>query len=211
LQQATLQVEQWIPKVEEKGETKMAYQEEHAERQRVVVETPNSRREVRTEAVRYPDRSGLTSAAMAAIVVGIVVLVAIILLFVMYRQQDTTNANVASQQPPQTTIVEQPAQQPPVVVQQPVTQPAPVIVNNPPATAPGVGSTGKDDSSIQAAIDKKLSDDPIFSALGIVATVANGRVTLTGTVRSETLKAQIERAVRNIKGVKSIDNQITIG
>ena len=192
----------------------MAYQEEHTERQRMVVETPNSRREVRTEAVRYPDRSGLTSASVAAIVVGIVVLVAIILLFVMYRQQDTTNANVASQQPPQTTIVQQPAQQPPVIVQQPATtQPAPVIVNNPPATAPASGSTSKypDDSAIQAAIDRKFSDDPNFSALGVVTRVANGTVTLTGTVKSETLKAQVERAVRNIKGVKSVDNQITIG
>lgn len=188
----------------------MAYQEEHTERQRMVVETPNSRREVRTEAVRYPDGSGLTAASVASLVVGVVVLVATILLFVMYRQQDTTNANVASQQPPQTTIVQQPAQQPPVIVQQPApaTQPAPVIINNP---APGVGNTGKDDSSIQAAIDKKLSDDPNFSALGIVANVANGKVTLTGTVKSETLKAQVERAVRNIKGVKAIDNQITIG
>jgi cytoskeletal protein RodZ len=192
----------------------MAYQEEHTERQRMVVETPNSRREVRTEAVRYPDRSGLTSASVAAIVVGLVVLVAIILLFVMYRQQDTTNANVASQQPPQTTIVQQPAQQPPVIVQQPATtQPAPVIVNNPPATAPASGSTSKypDDSAIQAAIDRKFSDDPNFSALGVVTRVANGTVTLTGTVKSETLKAQVERAVRNIKGVKSVDNQITIG
>ena len=190
----------------------MAYQEEHTERQRTVVETPNSTREVRTEAVRYPDRSGLTSASLAAIVVGVVVLVAITLLFFMYRQQDTTNANVASQQPPQTTIVQQPAQQPPVIVQQPATatQPAPVIINNPP---PGSGSTGKypDDSTIQAAIDKKFRDDPNFSALGVVANVANGTVTLTGTVKSETLKAQIERTVRNIKGVKSVDNQITIG
>ncbi len=192
----------------------MAYQEEHKQRERIVVETPNSRREVRTEAVRYPERNGLTSAALAAIVVGVVVLVAIIVLFVMYRQQDTTNANLASQQPPPTTIVQQPAQQPPVIVQQPATtQPAPVIVNNPPATAPVSGSTSKypDDSTIQAAIDRKFSDDPNFSALGIMATVANGKVTLTGTVRSETLKAQVERAVRNIKGVKSIDNQITIG
>ena len=193
----------------------MAYQEEHKQRERIVVETPNSRREVRTEAVRYPERNGLTSAALAAIVVGVVVLVAIIVLFVMYRQQDTTNANLASQQPPPTTIVQQPAQQPPVIVQQPptTTQPAPVIVNNPPAAAPVSGSTSKypDDSTIQAAIDRKFSDDPNFSALGIMATVVNGKVTLTGTVRSETLKAQIERAVRNIKGVKSIDNQITIG
>jgi hypothetical protein len=192
----------------------MAYQEEHAERQRTVVETPNSRREVRTEAVRYPDISGLTGASVAAIVVGIVVLVAITLLFFMYRQQDTANANVASQQPPQTTIVQQPAQQPPVIVQPgAATQPAPVIINNPPATAPGSGSTSKypDDSAIQAAIDRKFSDDPNFSVLGVVAHVANGTVTLTGTVKSETLKAQVERAVRNIKGVKSVDDQITIG
>jgi len=191
----------------------MAYQEEHKARERIVVETPNSRREVRTEAVRYPERNGLTSAALAAIVVGVVVLVAIIVLFVMYRQQDSANANVASQQPPQTTIVQQPAQQPPVIVQQPATLPAPVIVNNPPAAAPVSGSTSKypDDSTIQAAIDKRLNDDPTLSALGIVASVANGKVTLIGTVKSETLKAQVERAVRNIKGVKSIDNQITIG
>jgi BON domain len=193
----------------------VAYQEEHTERQRMVVETPKSRREVHTEAVRYPDRSGLTSASAAAIVVGVVVLVVITLLFFIYRQEDTANANVASQQPPQTTIVQQPAQQPPVLVQQPpaATQPAPVIVNNPPATAPASGSTSKytDDSAIQAAIDRKFSDDPNFSALGVVARVANGTVTLTGTVKSETLKAQVERAVRNIKGVKSVDNQVTVG
>lgn len=193
----------------------MAYQEEHTERQRTVVQTPNSTREVRTEAVQYPDRGGLTSGALAAIVVGVVVLVAITLLFFMYRQQDTTNTNLATQQPPQTTIVQQPAQQPPVIVQQPgaATQPAPIIVNNPPATAPASGSSSKypDDSAIQAAVDRKFSDDPSFSALGVVARVANGTVTLTGTVKSDALKAQVERAVRNIKGVKSVDNQITIG
>jgi osmotically-inducible protein OsmY len=39
----------------------------------------------------------------------------------------------------------------------------------------------------------------------------NGKVTLTGTVKTEGLKAQIERAVRNVKGVKEVDNQITVG
>src|SRR6266436_4328913 len=184
----------------------MAYQEEHKQRERIVVETPNSRREVRTEAVRYPERNGLTSAALAAIVVGVVVLVAIIVLFVMYRQQDTTNANLASQQPPPTTIVQQPAQQPPVVVQQPATQPAPVIINGQPAPAGG-GSTTKapDDGAIQTAIDKKLNDDPVFSSLGITVTVMNGKATLMGRVKTEALKSQVERAVRNVKGVKSVD------
>jgi hypothetical protein len=123
-------------------------------------------------------------------------------------------ANAAQQQQP-TTIVQQPAQQPPIVVQQPApaTQPAPVIINGQPAPSSGGTTTasGPDDSSIQAAVDKKLSDDPIFSTLGITSTVVNGKATLMGTVKTETLKSQVERAVRNVKGVKSVDNQISIG
>jgi cytoskeletal protein RodZ len=190
----------------------MAYQEQQAETKRTVVETPNARREVvQSEAVRYPERSGLSGGAVAAIVVGVIALAAIIVFFVMNRQQDPTNANVASQSPPQTTIVQQPAQQPPVIVQQPApaTQ-APVIVNNPTSGGSNAGNV-PDDSAVRAAIDKKLSNDPNFSSLGIVASVANGKVTLTGTVKTESLKDQAERAVRNVKGVKAIDNQITVG
>ena len=195
----------------------MAYQEKQAESRRVVVETPNARREeVHSDAVRYPERSGVSGAALAAIVVGVIALAAIIILFVMNQQQNDANANVA-QTPPQTTIVQQPAQQPPnVVVQQPapVTQPAPVIINGQPAPATSGGTTtssGPDDGSIQAAIDKKLTDDPTFSTLGVTATVLNGKVTLMGMVKTEALKSQVERAVRNVKGVESVDNQISVG
>ena len=193
----------------------MAHQEEEARRSRVVVNTPTSQREVvRSEAVKYPEREGVSGGVLAAIVVGVVALAAIAVLFLMNRQQQDANANVASQ-PPQTTIVQQPAQQPPVIVQQPgaATQPAPVIVNNPGAPASGGTATSgaPDDSSIQAAIDKKLGNDPNLSSLGIYVTVANGKATITGTVRSEAVKAQVERAVRSVKGVKSVDNQIIIG
>lgn len=187
------------------------------ESRRVVVETPNARREVvHSESTNYPERSGMSGAALAAIVVGVIALAAIIILFVMNQQQNDANANVA-QTPPQTTIVQQPAQQPPnVVVQQPApaTQPAPVIINGAPAPATSGGATtssGPDDGSIQAAIDKKLTDDPTFSTLGVTATVLNGKVTLMGMVKTEALKSQVERAVRNIKGVKSVDNQISVG
>lgn len=182
--------------------------EQQTESRRVVVETPSARREVHSESVQYPERSGVSGAALAAIVIGVVALAAIIILFVMNQnQQEALNANTAQQQPPQTTIVQQPAQQPPIVVQQPApaTQPAPVIINQP---APASGS---DDGSIQAAIDKKLNDDPIFSTLGITSTILDGKVTLTGTVKTEALKSQVERAVRNVKGVKSVDNQISVG
>lgn len=187
--------------------------ERETEHRRIVVETPNARREVEhTEAVRYPDRSGISGAAMAAIVVGVIALATIIILFVMNQQQTATD-NTAAQQP-STTIVQQPAQQPPVIVEQPApaTQPAPVIVNNP---APSGGSestpSGANDATIQAAIDKKISDDPTLSSLGITAMVLDGKVTLTGVVKTEALKARVERAVRNIKGVQSVDNQISVG
>lgn len=192
----------------------MASEEKQAEHKRIVVETPNAtREEVHSQAVRYPERSGVSGAALAAIVVGVVALAAIIILFVLNRQQDSVNENVTAQQPPQ-TIVQQPAQQPPVIVQQPApaTQP-PVIINGQPAPAAG-GSTstmsGTDDYSVQSAVDKKLSEDPKLSSLGITATVLNGKVTLLGVVHSEAEKNMVERAVRNLKGVKTVDNQISV-
>ena len=195
----------------------MAYQEEEAHKSRVVVETPNSTREVsHSEAVRYPERrEGASGAVIAAIVVGFVALAAIIMFLVMNRQNDTTNANLA-QQPPQ-TIVQQPAQQPPVIVQQPApaSQQAPIIINQQPGAAPVSGgsstSNGPDDSTIQAAVDKKLTNDPSLSSLGVTASVVNGKATLIGTVKTEALKSQVERAVRNVKGVKSVDNQLIVG
>ena len=186
--------------------------ERETEHRRIVVETPTAHREVEhTEAVRRSD-SGISGAALAAIVVGVIALAAILILFMM-NQQQATNENLAAQQP--TTIIQQPAQQqPPVIVQQPATtttQPAPIIVNNPPPAGGSAGTSANNDLNVQAAIDKKLSDDPTLSSLGITATVMNGKVTLLGMVKTEALKAQVERAVRAIKGVSSIDNQISVG
>ena len=184
--------------------------EREAENRRIVVETPTERREVEhTEAVRHSD-SGISGAALAAIVVAVVAVAAILILFMM-NQQQATNENLAAQQP-NTTIVQQPAQQqPPVIVQQPATQPPPVIVNNPPSTGGSAATSVSDDANVQAAIDKKLSDDPTLSSLGITATVMNGKATLMGMVKTEALKAEVERAVRSVKGVKTIDNQISVG
>ena len=191
--------------------------EQQAEHRRVVVETPSARREeVHSEAVRYPERSGISGTALAAIVVGVIALAAIIILFVM-NQQNAANDNTTAQQQPSQTIVQQPAQQPPVIVQQPApaTQPAPVIINGQPAPAGGgttstSGTSTSDDSTVQSAVDKKLSDDSTLNSLGITATVLNGKVTLLGVVHNQAEKNQVERAVRSVKGVKSIDNQISV-
>lgn len=190
----------------------MAYDDEQARKSRVVVETPTARREVTTtEAVRN-DRGGVSGATVGIIVVVAVALITIVVLFLMNNQNtDTVNANL-SEQPvaQQPVIVQQPAQQqPPVIIQ----QPAPVTAAQPPVIiqqAPSAGSTstGSADGGIQTAIDKKIADDPVLAGLGITATVLDGKVTLTGTVKDETLKTQVERAIRAIRGVRQVDNQL---
>jgi BON domain len=192
----------------------MAYDEEQARRSRVVVETPSERREVvNSQSVRTPDRSGISAGMVGVLVVVAIALITILVLFWMSSQPTTDpNANLAAQQQPPTTVVQQPApaQQPPVIIQQPApaTQPAPIIV-----TPPVGGATTESaniDSTVQAAIDKHLMDDPTFSTLGITATVMNGKVTLLGTVKTEVQKSDVEKMVKRIKGVKEVDNQITV-
>lgn len=192
----------------------MAYEEQESRRSRVVVETPTARREVtQTEAVRGPERSGISGATVGVIVVVAVALVTMLVLLLMSSQStDTANDNLAAQQtaPPQTTVVQPAQQQPPVIIQQappPPAQQAPIIVTQP---AGGSTSSGSDDAAIQTEIDKKIADDPIFSTLGVTVSVVNGKATIIGSVKTDALKAQIERMVRAVRGVKEIDNQIQV-
>lgn len=201
----------------------MSYDEEQARRSRVVVETPSERREVvHSQSVRSDDRNGISAGMVGVLVVVAIALITMLVLFWM-STQPTTDPTVATAPQQPTTVVEQPApaQQPPVIIQQPApvtTQPAPIIVT-PPAGGSTAGSTvgssadqaaANMDTTIQTAIDKRLTDDPAFSSLGITATVINGKVTLLGTVKSEELKTQVEHMVKQVKGVKQVDNQITV-
>jgi hypothetical protein len=196
----------------------MAYDDEQAKRSRVVVETPTARREVtHTESVRN-DRGGISGATVGVIVVVAIALITIVVLFLMNGQSTTDNANAnlaAQQQPAQQppVIVQQPAQQqPPVIIQQPAqsAQQPPVIINQPAPSGGSAPANTSDDGAVQMAVDKKIGDDPTLSGLGITATVLDGKVTVTGTVKSEALKSQVDRALRTIKGVKQVDNQIVV-
>jgi hypothetical protein len=194
----------------------MAYDEEEARRSRVVVETPTERREVvHSQSVR--DNSGISAGMVGVLVVVAIALITILVLFWMNSQPQPTTDTTAATQPP-TTVVQQPApaQQPPVIIQQPApaTQPAPIIVT-PPAGGTTAGSTTPTDTvnvdlTIQSAVDKRLADDPELKTLGITASVLNGKVTLLGTVKTEADKTNVERAVKQVKGVKNVDNQITV-
>ena len=190
----------------------MAYDEEQARKSRVVVETPNERREVvHSQSVR--DNSGISAGMVGVLVVVAIALITMLVLFWLSSQPTTEETAVATQQPP--TVIQQPApaQQPPVIIQQPApaTQPAPIVVTPPSGGATSMPAESVNiDSTVQAAIDKRLADDPEFSTLGITASVINGEVTLLGVVKTAELKTSIERAVKQIKGVKKVDNQISV-
>lgn len=198
--------------------------DEEQRRSRVVVETPTARREVvSTQTSHVPDRQGMSTGAVAALVVGAVALVTILFLFLMNRQDTAANENMrannlpqTAQQPQQPVIIQQPApqQQPPVIVQQPATsQPAPVIVNPPAAStdsATSQAANGTDDATVQMNVDKKISEDTTIGALGISAIVISGKATLTGTVDSDAMKSRVERTVRSVKGVRSVENRISV-
>lgn len=189
-----------------------------------MVETPAARREVvETHVARVPERRGMSTGAVAALVIGAVALVTILFLFLMSRQQETDNTNVrVTTMPtpvPQTTIIQQPApaQQPPIIVQAPPTTTTQPVVITPPASTTTVttgdsttSASGTDDATVQSNIDRKILDDPKLASLGVIATVSQGRVTITGTVDTPEMKRSVERAVRSVKGVKGVDNQITV-
>jgi uncharacterized protein HemX len=192
----------------------MAYDDEQAVRSRVVVDTPTSRREVtHTEAVRN-DRGGISGATVGVIVVVAIALITVVVLFLMNNQSNlNANENLAAQQQP--VVVQQPAtQQPPVIIQQPAAAPVanqpPVIINQPAASGGTAPTNTSNDGVVQMAVDKMIGDDPSLAALGITTTVLDGKVTLTGTVKSEALKSQVDRAIRGVKGVKQVDNQIIV-
>jgi hypothetical protein len=192
----------------------MAYDEqEEARRSRVVVETPTEKREVvHSQSVRTPDNSGISAGTVGVLVVVSIALITMLVLFWMSSQPaNDQNANMVAQQQPTPIIQQVPAQQPPIIVQQPapVTQPAPIVIA-PPAGGSTEPSVANNDATVQLSIDKQLTEDPKFSSLGITATVMNSKVTLLGTVKSDTIKTDVEKMVRRIKGVKEIDNQISV-
>ena len=192
----------------------MSY-EEQTRKSRVVVETPTERREVvSSQSVHTPDRSGISAGLVGVLVVVAIALVTILVLFWMSSQTASDqNANLAAaQQQPPTVVQQAPVQQPPVIIQQPApaTQPVPIVIAPPAGGSTQPTAPANDDAAIQMNLDKQLTDDPTFSTVGITASVMNGKVTLLGTVKSDSLKNQVEKMVRRVKGVKDIDNQITV-
>ncbi|MCA1593257.1 MAG: BON domain-containing protein [Acidobacteria bacterium] len=204
----------------------MSQDEEQRRSSRIEVETPAGRREVvQSQVTRYPaERTGMSTGTVAAIALTAIAATAIIFLFLMNRGDDSSNTNVnirtaAATQPtplPQTPIIvqQQPMpQQTPIIIQQPAAPPAaaPVIIQQPAASAPSAPPANPtDDLTLQTKLDKAFSDDRDIVNASINATIVNGKVMLMGTVKSDDLKRRAEKLAYQIKGVRSVENKITV-
>ncbi len=98
--------------------------------------------------------------------------------------------------------------QPPIVVQQPTAPPQapPVIIQQ--AAPPADTKNMMDDSTIAELANKRLTDEASLNSVS--ASVIDGKATLIGTVTSSELKTKAERIVKGVRGIKSVDNSITV-
>src|ERR1044071_4923963 len=109
----------------------MSQDEEQTRHSRVVVETPNARREVvQHQTVRYPEeRRGFSTGMVVTVALLAIAATAIIFLFLTNSRDDTSQVNVNMRTTTQPTPMS-----PPVIVSQPATQPTPIIIQAPPTT-----------------------------------------------------------------------------
>ncbi|HEX5706543.1 MAG TPA: BON domain-containing protein [Pyrinomonadaceae bacterium] len=208
----------------------MSYEEEEQRRSRVVVETPNERREVyHQQTVRAPERrEGFSAGMVAAVALAAIAATAIIFLFLMNRGDDsTTNVNVRTGTQPTPAVAQQPVVAPQPVTTQPtpivITQPAPIVVTQPapvetttttttappPASAPPA-SSGSDDMAVQTRLDDAFRKDAEIFESGVTGIVVEGKATLTGAVKTDAIKAKAERLAYAVRGVRSVENRIIV-
>src|SRR4030095_5841680 len=186
---------------------------EETVQKRVVVNRPYQRSEVVTERTdRGPRESRLSVGTIAIIAILAITAFAAIFYIVSNRNANESanrNANLeaASQAPQPAPIVQQPAQQAPVIIQQPAQQ-APVIIQHPAEPSQRQNTSANDDANMQDIATKRLAED--LNMAGVVMTITDARVVLTGTVNSAGPKAKGELIRKAVQGVKSVDNQILV-
>lgn len=183
----------------------------------LVVNSPGQRSEVLTERTESGPRESRFSAGTVALIAVIAISIAAVIIFlVINRNQNEAanrNANLEaanqtnSHQP--TTIVQQPAQPAPLIIQQPAGgQQPPVVIQQPAPPTERANTSANDDAAMQNIATKKLIEDPNMT--GVVMTITDARVVLTGTVSTAATKAKAEQIVKAVRGVKSVDNQIVV-
>lgn len=79
------------------------------------------------------------------------------------------------------------------------------------ATAPVMAGDKANDDRIFDQVRMRLAGDPDVKGGDLDVTVKDGAVTLKGKVSSEKGKHRAESLAKKVKGVKSVDNELTVG
>ena len=176
---------------------------ERQRHKRIVVETPSGRsqRGSGRQAAPRPRES-----IVAVTVIVAATLATFLALFLTSRPYDPMDSTVA----PQQTVPPGP------ITASPSPKASPTPAKQGPSSGQVNESAGEtkvaaiDDATIQAEIEKTIAGDSTLSTLDLSTIVEGGKVTLAGSVRSPDLKQRVEKAVRSVKGVVSVDNQLVI-
>ena len=133
-----------------------------------------------------------------------------IALFLTSRPYDPMNSTVVPQQViPEGPVMQPSPKQTPTPTSSPQSTPSPSPRRSPEPTVETT-VTIPDDASIQSQIEKLLASDAVLSQLDVSTLVESGKVTLVGSVNSPDMKQRVERAVRSVKCVISVDNQLVV-
>ena len=173
---------------------------------RIVVDT--SRRTSPQSNIRrgQPSSSRNPEPWIAISIIVAAALATFLALFITSRPFDPETASLG----PQQTIPAGPAVSPsakpsPTISPTPQTKPSPS-----PSSTPAGSTAPVDDATIQARIEAALAADPALSKLDVSTLVENGKVTIVGSVRSVDLKQRVEKAIRSVKGVATVSNQLVV-
>lgn len=69
----------------------------------------------------------------------------------------------------------------------------------------------KGDGEIHDQVLIRLAGDQDVKGTGISVEVKEGVVTLTGRVESDKVRSKAEKLAKKVKGVKAVENQLTVG
>ncbi|MFN2578645.1 MAG: BON domain-containing protein [Pyrinomonadaceae bacterium] len=129
-------------------------------------------------------------------------------LFITSRPYDLATASLPAQQTVPFSSAYTPSPRPsPSTSATPQAKPS---LSPTPATAVETSNVPPDDASIQSHIDAAFAQDAVLSKLDVSALVENGKVTIVGSVRSVEVKQRVEKAIRAIRGVTGVDNQLVV-
>ena len=171
---------------------------------RVVVNTQRPKT-VKRAAYRSQPRESVVALA----VIGAAALATFAALLITSRPYDPMNSTIAPQEtvpPAPISIASSPTPIPTGTPslnerQKPVLEESPETLGEAPTPS---------DAEIKAEIEQVFASDAALSNLDVIAIVDSGRVTLSGSVESAELRQKAERAIRSIKGVTSINNQLVV-